>query len=624
MNDFINYLKKNEIVEKLIDFYQVSGRQNVKFIHNMVEKIRKIGKNNHDMKLVDPISGLYEKNVYYKERKELGEIYTPNSIVKYILCRTGYTAKNDIANKRLIDISCGSGNFLIHAIKILINHFKSIQENSTLDWQKAISKVKHNIVGVDVNPIACILCQINIQFTLFQFYENVVQNDKDYQFPFFKILNMDALKLQLRDDFQFGEFYDFVVGNPPYLFIRNIPDCQRSLIENSDFKTSKGQYDYYQIFLELGIALLTQHGQLGYILPDSILALTNRSIVRKYIYKTTKIKEIFHTGSRFDGSIVSNVIIILQKEHSESKRENNIIQMKQSSIKNNQIMQKKIKEWDYKFLIHLNDKDSRILDYLNNQFPKLKEIMEAKDYKITLSRGVELGKDGKIIFCDKCQKYSPLPRNELICRTCSSLLSQDEIEIIVVEDIPDNQKNKWKLFLYSLNRFQINDYKYIDISKKGINYKNLEIYKDRIIIRQLPQDNLICATYDDKLSLTSQSFYNLKILKSPIKEFNHLYLLGLFNSSLLSYFFIKSFGSYKKLFPRILIEKIKNLPVKIPENEKEKEIAGNIINIIKELLDSRNSDHFKRISERLDHEIFDLYRLPREKKTYIMNYMNNI
>ncbi|GAH36302.1 unnamed protein product, partial [marine sediment metagenome] len=69
--------------------------------------------------------------------------------------------------------SCGSGSFIILAIRILIrNCVKSFnkQDNSEISPKEAryiISKVEDNITGIDINPIACILCQINIHLELF-------------------------------------------------------------------------------------------------------------------------------------------------------------------------------------------------------------------------------------------------------------------------------------------------------------------------------------------------------------------------------------------------------------------------------------------------------------------------
>lgn len=625
MKNFINYLKKHGILEYLINYYELNESRIQNIIYNIIDNLRFTQEINNQEILVDLFGLLYEENVHYRERKFLGEIYTPMAIIKYILDVIGFSFENKRTNKKIIDISCGSGSFLIYAVKILTENLifnmksKKNTELSIVDYKNIISKVQENIYGVDINPIACILCQINIQYTLFDLYNIIRKSDKNYQFPIFKIFNKNALKLLHQDNSHeiISTNFDLVIGNPPYLFIRDIPKRHRTLIENSNFKTGKGQYDYYQLFIEIGIKLLKNQGYLGYIVPDSLLALSNRNILRKYIYNTTKIKEIFHTGPKFDEPVVSNIILILQKEESEKNRENNIIKLKNSSSENlyyNEFVQKNIKNWDFRFLINLNKKDIIILDDLNKKFPKLKDIIKDESYKIILSRGVELGKDGKVIYCKKCERFYPLPKKELKCKECNTLLDKNLIETIIFENSIGNKTRNFKPYIHSINRYQIKKKKFIDISKKGINYKDLSIYEDRIIIRQLSQNNLICATYDKNLSLTSQSFYNLKITQSPLLEFN-LYILGLFNSQLLSYYFIKSFGSYKKLFPRILIEKIKQLPIKIPITDREREIAKIIINKIKELLILYDDD----IQNDVDSLIFDLYGIRMEKRKYISN-----
>jgi len=391
------------------------------------------------------------------------------------------------------------------------------------------------------------------------------------------------------------------------------------------FKTGQGQYDYFQIFIELGIKLLKNQGLLGYIVPDSLLALSNRSIVRKYIYDTSKIKEIYHSGPQFEDPVVSNIIIILEKESNIAEREKNRIKVKIDTQELREIVQKSFKNWNYKFLIHLNDDDISIIIRLSEKFPKLRELMVKDDFKILLSRGVELTKTGEIIYCIQCKKYFPIPKKEFLCPDCKTHLKEEHIEKIVVDSNPKKNKDHYKLFVDSIQRYQIRDYKYIEINKNGINYKDPEIYEDRIIIRQLSQNNLICASYDKNSSLTSQSLYNLKICQSPIREFNNIYLLGIINSLLLSYYFIQSFGSYKKLFPRILIEKIKDLPIKIPQNEREKEIASKIIERTKILLISTEKDgkKFKQMQKEIDDLVFIIYAIPDSQKQHILEFMNH-
>ncbi len=628
MNDFVEYLRKEKILENLFNIYKENIKNDT---HKYI--LEKIIKNVKDLKIFrevfaksnefsqissdfDIFGSSYEDLVNHKERKILGEFYTPQPVVKDILNAIKYVYQKNIEDKKIIDISCGSGSFLIHAIKILIERFlkifgkKNLFELSESEAKSIVIIVKNSIFGVDINPIACILCQINIHFKLFNILKVIKNSEYNFQLPQFNIRNENALLLNEK------EKYDFVIGNPPYLFIRDIPNEQKKAIEEGNFVTNKGQYDYYQLFIEIGIRLLNMNGKLGYIVPDSILALSNRNIIRKFIYDTTKIKEIYYTGPKFEDPIVSNIILVLQRERDIIAREKNNIRIRLANKEEKQIPQETFKIWDYKFLIHLNETDISIIGYLSKKFPKLKDLNKKEGFKISISRGVELAKTGEIIYCERCKSYFPVPKKHLECPDCKTKLKSENIEEIIYNKIPNNSSEDFKPFIYSIGRYKIKDYKFIDTTKDGINYKDLDIYDNRIIIRQLSQNNLICATIDEKLSLTSQSFYNLKIIKTPLNEFNNFYLLGLINSRLLSYYIFILFSSYKKMFPRILIEKIKILPIKIPETEKEKELAQKIIDGAKNLL--RKFD--EGIEKQIDIFVFDLYKIPEEHRSYIMNF----
>jgi len=635
MLDFIEYLKKEKIIQNLKKFYKDSFVnqsekillenlfENLFSLKNLnVKEINRAIVNTNNLEY-DIFSKLYETTLNHKEKKKLGEFYTPISVVNYILDATGYSNLDNIENKKIIDISCGSGSFIIQIIRLLIKRCleiygkKEISELTTGEAKNIISRVKKNISGIDINRNACILCQINIYFGLFDIMEIIRKSDSYYHLPKFNIRNIDALTTDCT------EKYDYVVGNPPYLFIRDIPHDQRQFIESCDFVTNDGQYDYYQIFIELGIRILKNHGILGYIVPDSLLALSNRSTLRKYIYNNTKIKEIYYTGPKFNDPIVSNIILILEKEPNIIERKKNQIKLKTIINQEKTIPQEIIEKWNYKFLIHLNMTDISIIEHLTTNFIRLKDLNKQPEFKFSLSRGVELTKTGEIIYCENCKKYLPIPKKLLKCRECNSPLNKQRTENIIYDTIPeDTTKKNYKLYLYSIKRYQKTQYKYIDTSKAGINYKKLNIYEDRIVIRQLSQNNKICATYEKNLSLTSQSFYNLKIKKSLLSDFDHFYLLGIINSTLLSYFFIKSFGSYKRLFPRILIEKIKEFPIKVPITDKDKQKAKTIIEMVKKIL--KNIDELEKLQKKIDTLVFDLYEISEINRIYILNYMNTL
>lgn len=622
MSNFKDFLNEKGLIPQLMNRYGISSEDNdVKdFICTMIESISEIDscKVVHQNLDLDAMAKSYEKIIPHSQRKSMGEFFTPIHVVDYILKSIGYTDQHDIENKKLMDLSCGSGSFLTRAVKTLVERLSP----SFHQPREIIKKVKDNIFGIDINPIACVLCQINIYFTLFDLFWRILEDDNNYRIPIFNIFNKDTLQ------YDFSRKYDFVVGNPPYLFIRAIPQDNRSFIEELPLETNKGQYDYYQIYIELGVKTLKENGKLGYIVPDSLLALSNRKVLRKFIYESTIIKEIYYSGPQFDAPVVSNIILILEKESEVLKRKKNkiIVKFPLSHINNeNKIPQYLIKQWDYEFLINLNEDDIRILDHLNNSFLKLEDLIESSDFNIKLSRGVELGKEGEVIYCETCQKYYPLPNKELYCPECRIALNRNCIERIVLEKIPNGLEPQFKPFIYSMNRYNVNELKYINTTKNGINYKDLDLYKDRIVIRQISQGNMICAMYVDS-ALTSQSYYNLKILNSPNLEFNHEYLLGLLNSKLLSYFFIKSFGSYKKLFPRILIERLRLLPIKVPKSTSERLLAHRLMKNTKEILKhsrvgEKGIDNLQKISDSL---IFELYVIDDNDIRYINKFIKNL
>lgn len=635
MKEFINFLKNEGIIQRLKEVYKLDQQNSeesefIDEIFTQLENDKNFGYNNIQKEGLgrDIIGNIYEKKISDTQKKRLGEFYTPSHVVKYILNATGYSMDNEIERKKIVDLSCGCGSFLIQIAKIIMNFYvkkfdlRSLADISINQARIIIKKIQENVFGFDVNPIACVLCCINLYFSLYELLKVMNTNNDNFKIPDLKIINVNII------DYSNFDRFDYVVGNPPYLFLRDISSDNKLLIEQGNFKTIKGQYDYYQIFIELGINVLKEKGFLGYIIPDSLLALSNRKLIREFIFKNTKIRELYYIGPSFEVPIVANIIIILQKECEEDERFGNLITIHNPLINSGlytSIKQSTLKEWDYKFLVNLNEEDFKILEYLNSNFPKLENIMNYQDYKIKIFRGVELGKEGEVIYCKKCNKYIPLPRNSAICKKCNSLLDLNLIDKIVNYKIPKGSEDCYRPFLFLMNRYQVKQYKYINIAKKGINYKNIEEYKDRIVIRQLSQNNLICAAYD-KESLTSQSFYNLKIIKSPIPEFNHFYLLGLLNSQLLSYYFIKIFGSYKKLFPRILIEKIKNLPIKLPKLANELLISRSIQEKVKKILSINDlkRKEIDKLQNDIDSLVFNMYQISHKNRQYISKFFRNL
>ena len=85
-------------------------------------------------------------------RKRLGQFVTPSVIVKYILDAIGYRDEADILDRRLGDPACGSGIFLVEAIRVYLAALR----RAGVPIETWYPRVLSSFAGVDIDPIACL------------------------------------------------------------------------------------------------------------------------------------------------------------------------------------------------------------------------------------------------------------------------------------------------------------------------------------------------------------------------------------------------------------------------------------------------------------------------------------
>jgi len=110
----------------------------------------------------DLLKKLYHRLVSSHIRKALGEYYTPDWLAQRLLnMLDGGTFRGD-PKKRLLDPACGSGTFLLLAIN-------AVRRNSiaqSMDEGVLLRRICHNIVGIDLNPLAVIAARTNYLLAL--------------------------------------------------------------------------------------------------------------------------------------------------------------------------------------------------------------------------------------------------------------------------------------------------------------------------------------------------------------------------------------------------------------------------------------------------------------------------
>lgn len=107
----------------------------------------------------DLLKKLYQYLLPKKLRHDLGEYYTPDWLADRLLNQVGYDGNPE---RRLIDPGCGSGTFLVLAIK----RVRDFAERELLEPKSVVEAILKNIVGFDLNPLAVIAARTNYLLAL--------------------------------------------------------------------------------------------------------------------------------------------------------------------------------------------------------------------------------------------------------------------------------------------------------------------------------------------------------------------------------------------------------------------------------------------------------------------------
>ncbi|MBU1198602.1 MAG: N-6 DNA methylase [Nanoarchaeota archaeon] len=301
--------------------------------------------NQFDFKNVgrDILGKLYEKYLPKEERKALGEFYTPDEVIEYILDGVKYTSKDELFEKDLIDPACGSGGFLVKAINRYIEKYvyklgKSDRSELTPQQSKEIlESVINHIYGLDINPFACHIAEMNLLFQIIDLFELVRRKYPDYKLPRFKIYQTDSLKLPSNQKdlvaFSSGKFesyakeheevdsiknkeFDFVVGNPPYVRVQFLP-LETVTYWKKHYKVAHKRCDIYVPFYERGIKFLKEGGKLGYITSDQYLVREYGQELRRYLLENMNILQIidFKDVEVFQDITIYTLVFLAEKSN---------------------------------------------------------------------------------------------------------------------------------------------------------------------------------------------------------------------------------------------------------------------------------------------------------------------
>lgn len=290
-------------------------------------------------------------------RKAGGVFYTPSGIVDYIVQQTLGTQIAGRSPAQLagingeppfhaLDMSCGSGSFLLGAYQYLLEHCLKwychhepqthaaavFQDPRDEVWRLTFEERKRilttHVFGVDVDPRAAEVCKLSLLLQTRQGEDDATLRGLRRRFPDRVLPNLDDNikcgnsligpdfyaqgQLDLFDrrrrpniavfDWQ-AEFpqilrsggFDVVIGNPPYVNARTVFQEQGEEIKRyflRRYQTARRGYDLYVLFVEKALELLKEDGRCGLIIPNKIATLDYAEACRAMLLGQTTIEWI--------------------------------------------------------------------------------------------------------------------------------------------------------------------------------------------------------------------------------------------------------------------------------------------------------------------------------------------
>lgn len=159
----------------------------------------------------DVLKGFYQALVPDVLRKSLGEFYTPDWLVTDTLNRANSGAW---LKKRVLDPTCGSGSFLLQAIRLKRDEAKA----ANLDPEETVDLLLDTVWGFDLNPLAVQAARVNF---LIAISDLVIQcKAKEIELP---ILLADSVYSPARNPDQDEEVVEYRIGSRTADLLITIP-----------------------------------------------------------------------------------------------------------------------------------------------------------------------------------------------------------------------------------------------------------------------------------------------------------------------------------------------------------------------------------------------------------------
>lgn len=449
-----------------------------------------------------------------KKHKTLGQVYTPVWIVSEILDNVGYKG-NHILKKYIFEPACGDGAFLQEIVKRYI----CASAEKGYSQSEIIKDLETFIVAIEIDETAYKSCLNRLNKIVSDFMAQEIKLN-------WQIYNDNTLH-RYKD---FKNYFDFVVGNPPYIRIHNLDMETRKLLKQK-FLFAVGTIDIYISFFEIAFFVIKPNGQIGYITPNSFLHNASYKTFRSFLQAQKHLKTLidFKSHKVFEGFSTYTAISIF----SELPNRDYFIykEMREGQIKEvNQIAFDELtpQKWN------LTDSNSELFleDLFKNKNTMLKDFFDVQYGFATLRDKIFIGKVQEF-DAENFLFNGHLVEKEILKKIVKGSRYKggvNEIEYILFP-YSYNGKKYQALPEEVLKKHLPNAYKYLLLNKQELEKRDLDkgvawfefgrsqgiqtIHKEKIILSTLANDKINYHKIDKDTMLYSGIFITKKHPNTP-------------------------------------------------------------------------------------------------------------
>ena len=243
----------------------------------------------------------FETILHPEHRKSHGAYYTPRKVVDYLLEHCLPPEDRPLPRDfRLLDPSCGAGNFLSVALEALYERVWTPLEGVEGRFQRMKRVLEHHLMGIDRDPWAIRLAQARLRFVQHRLVGARARSLEA------RLLVMDTL----RDHHAMLEpGFDVVLGNPPYG--AEVGESDRRFFQRH-YALGQGRTETTALFLERSVRLLRKGGRLAMVVPHGVTRTGGYAATRDLLIDTLQPRALLDCGAIFPGVNLEAIAFVCQ------------------------------------------------------------------------------------------------------------------------------------------------------------------------------------------------------------------------------------------------------------------------------------------------------------------------